>query len=142
MADWLVGLGDMEMAYVQARAGAFSDAEALRECGVPCSTFYDWPKERREYMRNLALERKRDIATQALQVLEENAVAAAQMKAKGLKSRKETVAQAAASDILDRVLGKATLRVKQDVKVDAVIELGWPDEGGIAPVTQDPEGGA
>ncbi len=38
VADWLVGLGDMEMAYVQARAGAFTDAEALRECGVPRST--------------------------------------------------------------------------------------------------------
>ena len=73
MAGGLAGLGDMEMAYVQARAGTFTDAEALRECGVPRSTFYDWPKERREYMRNLALERKRDIATQVFQVLEESA---------------------------------------------------------------------
>ena len=142
MADWLVGLGDMEMAYVQARAGAFTDAEALRECGVPRSTFYDWPKERREYMRNLALERKRDIATQVFQVLEENATAAAEVKAKGLKSRKEHIAQAAADSILDRVLGKPTMRVKQHITGDRVIRLEWPDEGGIPPTTQDPEGGA
>ena len=34
MAVGPAGLGDMEMAYVQARAGAFTDAEALR--GVVC----------------------------------------------------------------------------------------------------------
>ena len=100
----------MEMAYVQARVSAFTDAEALRESGVARSTFYDWPKERREYLRSLALGRRRDIAVRAQEVLEENAVAAAQVKVKGLKSRRENIAQAAAGDILDRVLGKATQR--------------------------------
>ena len=94
---------------------------------MPRSTFYDWPKERREYLRNLALERKWDIATQALQVLEENAVAAAQMKAKGLKSRKEHIAQRAASDILERVLGKPTRRVHQTSESYRIVEVTMPD---------------
>lgn len=56
----------MEMAYVQALVSALTDAEALRESGVARSTFYDWPKERREHLRSLALERRWDIAVRAL----------------------------------------------------------------------------
>jgi len=108
--DALDQLVDIELAYVEARTTALTDAEALRACGLASSTFYSWSKERRERLNGLAQQRKRDTVTQVLDILEKSATEAAQVKAKGLKSRKENIAQAAASDILDRVLGRPTQR--------------------------------
>lgn len=45
-----------------------------------------------------------------------------------------------AEELLARHLGMFVER--HEIKTKEVIELEWPDEGGISPTTRDPEGGA
>jgi len=135
-------LTDRERAYVVARARVLDVAEAVGLAGISRTTYYKWSKKRRAYLDGLARDYKCNAAARAIEILEENAEEAARVKTKGLKSRRENIQQAAASDILDRILGKAMQRVKQDIKADVVTTLEWPDEGGIAPTTQDPEDSA
>ena len=106
----MAGLSDMELGYVKARAEVSNDTEARRRCGLPTSTFYTWPEERRQQLLEIAQEYKRDAVARALQILEDSVAEAARVKTKGLKSRKEHIAQAAADSVLDRIMGKATQR--------------------------------
>ena len=110
MALALQGMNGKEMSYVRARAGADSEAEALRGAGIPRRTFYHWPEERRRELLEVAQEYKRNAVARALQILEDSVADAAEVKVKGLKSRKDHIAQAAADSILDRMMGKPTQR--------------------------------
>ena len=141
----LADLTDRELAYVKCRADTVSEAEALRKAGIVRRTFYRWPEERRKQLLEIAQKFKRSVAAHALQMLEDSLTEAAEVKLKGLRSRKEHIAQAAADSILDRVLGKPTQRVKQEIIADQVIELVGPDEyepkRESSPVTPDTEAG-
>ena len=122
------GLDERELAYVEARTRTTKDAPAFRQAGVPERTFYTWPRERRHYLNGLAVAWKRYTVGQVLGILEENATEAARVKAKGLKSRREDIAQQAADSILDRVLGKPTVRVKQRTEGYQIARIVMPDE--------------
>jgi len=120
----LAGLSDMELGYVKARAEVSNDTEARRRCGLPTSTFYTWPEERRQQLLEIAQGYKRDAVARALQILEDSLTEAAELKAKGLKSRKEHIAQAAADSILDRVLGRAKQPVEHGGELNVNVTYG------------------
>lgn len=94
------------MAYVMERAQVRKDKEAYEAAGIPKSTFFTW--EDREQLNLLAQRVKREFKLRALRHLEDAAERAAEVKVRGLDSRKESIAQATATEILDRIIGKPT----------------------------------
>lgn len=103
----LDSLTDQRLDYVLARSRVNSDSHALRDAGISRSTFYGWTLEEREHLNELAQRVKREAALRAMMVIQEAAEAAAQVKVGGLKSKNEHIKQDAATEILDRIVGKA-----------------------------------
>lgn len=101
-------LEDKRLAYVMARSRVNSDAQGYSEAGIHKNTFYSWPAEERERLNDLAQRFKRETATRALMILQDATEQAAKVKAEGLKSRDERIKQGAATEILDRMVGKPT----------------------------------
>ena len=114
-----------EAAYVMERAKVRTDRAAIEAAGVPRSTFYRWPEEQRDYLRGLAEEWQKDVRVQALYTLESAAQEAAQVKVDGLHSRKDNIRQDAASEVLDRVLGKPTQHIAQEVSGQIQVVKGY-----------------
>lgn len=84
--------------------------DAAEAVGIEPNTVYKWGDHvdaAVSFMRNNA-------AVAALGIIETNATKAAMIKAKGLDSDSEKVRQDAATEILDRNLGKATQRSEVD----------------------------
>jgi hypothetical protein len=105
---------DLERAYVLERSRVMTDKDGYTKAGMSKSTFYAWPTERREYLNALARRLNTEVALQVMMELQEAAIEAAQVKKKGLKSRNEYVQQNAASEIMDRIVGKPTQRIDQN----------------------------
>ena len=114
-------LEDKRLAYVMARSRVNSDAQGYNEAGIHKNTFYSWPAEEREKLNDLAQRFKRETATRALMVLQDAAEEAAKVKVSGLKSRDERVKQSAATEIIDRTIGKSEQPVKGDFNI--VVEI-------------------
>jgi len=102
----LDGLEDAKLDYVWERSRARSDAEAIRKSGISRSTFYSWSKEERARLNGYAQELRRRRKLVAELYLQEAVEEAAKVKVAGLKSRKEHIRQAVATEILDRTVGK------------------------------------
>lgn len=100
-------LTDQRLDYVLARSRVNTDSHAIREAGMSRSTFYAWSLEEREHLNELAQRVKREAALRAMMVIQDAAEAAAQVKVSGLRSKNEHVKQDAATEILDRTVGKA-----------------------------------
>jgi N-methylhydantoinase B/oxoprolinase/acetone carboxylase alpha subunit len=100
-----------------ARSRVNSDRQGFIEAGIAKATFYTWPAEERERLNNLAQQFKRETATRALIVLQDAAEEAAKVKVSGLKSRDERVKQAAATEIIDRTIGKTEQPVSGEVNI-------------------------
>lgn len=87
--------------------GEFSTkAEAAEAIGISASTVYHWPKVVEEAVRLLQL----DLLAGAREELRAAVSRAALVKTGALDEEDARLRQAAASEILDRVLGKATPR--------------------------------
>lgn len=105
-------LEDDRLDYVIARSKSRTDADGYRDAGIAKSSFYSWPAEERDYLNALAQRVKRESALRALMMIQDAAEEAARVKVDGLKSRKEHIKQATATEILDRVVGKAATKVE------------------------------
>lgn len=103
-------LEPLKAQWVYARATVRTDKEAYRAIGVSHSAFYKWPEKERAELREMAGRLKADVQLRVMQMLEDAAEDAAQVKVAGLKSRHDSIKQSVASEILDRVLGKAIQR--------------------------------
>ena len=99
-------LEDQRLDYVRARSLVNSDAQGYKDAGIAKALFYRWPPEERERLNELAQQLKRATVARALMALQDAAEEAARVKIAGLKSRDERVKQAAATEILDRNIGK------------------------------------
>lgn len=99
-------LEDRRLDYVQARSKSNSDAEAYREAGISKTIFYSWPAEEREKLNAIAQRMKRETVARAWMAIQDAAADAARVKVEGLRSRDERIRQSAATDILDRNMGK------------------------------------
>lgn len=103
-------LEPLKAQWVYARATVRSDKAAYESIGVSRSAFYKWPESERDALRDMAQRLKADVQLRIMQMLEDAAADAAAVKVAGLTSRNESVRQGAASEILDRILGKPTQR--------------------------------
>jgi hypothetical protein len=115
-------LEDKRLAYVMARSRVNSDAQGYSEAGIHKNTFYSWPAQEREKLNDIAQRFKRETATRALMVLQDAAEAAAKVKVDGLKSRDERVKQAAATEIIDRTIGKSEQPVSGDIRISVSLK--------------------
>ena len=95
-----------KLSYVLERAETNSATDACKNAGISRPLYYKWGKEQRDYLDGLALELKLEVALGAKLVLRAAVKDAAEVKVKGLKSLKDNVKQSAATEILDRMLGK------------------------------------
>lgn len=80
--------------------------DASEAIGISPNTAYNWPstvKDAAEFMSN-------NIALATMGIVQANATKAAMIKAAGLDSSNEKIRQDSATEVLDRVLGKATQR--------------------------------
>lgn len=118
-------LEDAKLDYVYERSKTRTDAEGIRAAGVSRSTFYKWAD--REKLNELAQELKRRRKMLAELVIEEAAEKAARVKVEGLESRKEHIKQDAASEILDRTIGKPSQHLEHTGKdgQEIIINLSW-----------------
>ena len=101
-------LEDRRLDYVLARSRVTSDKQAYEGVGLHKSVFYSWSTEEREKLNDLAQRVKRATAIIAIRTLQEAAEEAAKVKVGGLRSKNEHIKQDAASEILDRTVGKST----------------------------------
>lgn len=97
---------------VYALASGDALIEALKKIGRSKSWFYALPSEEQKRLFEIAAELKAAPLIQAKTILDDAVVEAAQVKVGGLKNRDPRIQQPAASDILDRTLGKATSPVQ------------------------------
>ena len=112
---------DRQLDYVLARAEVSTDKDGYTDAGIHKTTFYEWSKETREYLNGLARELKLEVALKAKLVLRAATKEAAEVKVKGLTNRDERIKQGAATEILDRMLGKPVQ--KQETKTDEKVEI-------------------
>lgn len=110
LQDVLETLSDREIDFVFARSNAKTDTDARSDAGISNGLWYSWPEERRQYLIEVANQLRVNTKFKAQRILQEAAEEAAKLKVAGMKSRKENIAQAAATEILDRGLGKPTQR--------------------------------
>ena len=115
-------LEDARLSYVTARSRVNSDRQGFLEAGIAKATFYTWPAAEREKLNALAQRFKRETAERALMILQDAAALAAEVKVSGLKSRDERVKQAAATEIIDRTIGKTDQPISGEVNIVVTIK--------------------
>jgi hypothetical protein len=93
-----------QMRYVVAMQNCKSKKDAAEELGIPVGTIYNWPEYVNEAVELLA----RDIVEFARQLRRKALAEAVAVQIKGLESDDERVRQAAAKEIFEAELGKAT----------------------------------
>lgn len=93
--------------YVIARSEGLSVEGALKRIGRSKGWFYGLGEEERKRLDDMANELHYEIAISAMMLLSENVLEAVRVKVKGLRSGNERIRQQVATEIIDRVLGKA-----------------------------------
>ena len=115
-----------QLRYLQERVLCRTDAEAARNCGISPNTVYTWnEKTPIQEAVNLLLD---DGLQVSLDIMRRNLAKAARVKVGGLDSKKETVRQGAATEILDRFHGRP--KQQSDINVSGgplTINLTWGD---------------
>jgi hypothetical protein len=110
MTDWnsaLEEFDEREIDYIFARSDTNSDNAALEKTGLS----YGWIRKRdKDKLNELARQLRIDTSFRAKRILKDAVEEAAKIKTGALKHRDERIRQAAATEILDRELGKPTQR--------------------------------
>ena len=113
-------LDGREIDYIKARANNKSNRQAL----IAANLSQGWLQNRdaNELLRR-AMLLKADVTYKAQLLLEASVEEAARVKTAGLKVRDEHIKQAAASEILDRMMGKPTQRTELTGKDGEAIKV-------------------
>jgi hypothetical protein len=121
--NWRDELQPEQIRYVLKRVETRSDREAYQAERIPPSTFYGWDREKLE---NIVKELIANPKLAAIEVLKAGVQKAATIKVSGLDSRNERVRQDAATEILDRVVGKPTQPVTQSGEMNIkIVRVGF-----------------
>lgn len=107
--------------------------EASDKMGRNRKWYYDLPQEERAELEALADDLHKNTVIHAFMILQQAAVEAAQVKTKGLQERDPRVRQAAATDILDRTVGKA----EEKLDITASVNLVWQPHKSTGSNSQD-----
>ena len=116
-----------KLSYVLERAETNSATDACKNAGISRPLYYKWGKEERDYLDGLALELKRETGLRAKLILSGATKEAAEVKVKGLTNRDERIKQSAATEILDRMLGKPVQKQEMDIVQTGQVTLYLPN---------------
>jgi 5-hydroxyisourate hydrolase-like protein (transthyretin family) len=111
--------------YIVARAHNVMIERALEEADLSKSWYYTMEIADRDYMESLSMDLKYETSLLAMYKLADASYAAAKVKVEGLKSTSEKIKQAAATEILDRTIGKPGSNVNVHSHVDIAFDLPW-----------------
>ena len=103
LSELLAQLSTDQIRFIVARQEFPSDKEAAESVGIKPDTVYRWPDIVKDTVKLMAA----DGLLTAAEVLKRSVAKAALVKAAGLDTNDDRLRQAVASDILDRVMGKA-----------------------------------
>lgn len=121
--DELKKLNRNRFDYVLVRSRTRSITEALEEIRLSYGWWTGFSKEERDELEALADELHKEKRMQAEMMLMQSLVDAVKVKVDGLKSKDRNIQQGAATEIMDRVLGKATQPTDNKVTVSGVIRI-------------------
>lgn len=112
-----------QLAFLAERVLCRTDKEAAKNLGFGYSTVLSWPQkaiinEAVDLVLADSLEVARDL-------LKRNLIRAAKVKVTGLDSKKTAERQAAATEILDRLMGKPTQSVSATVNANVTVVKGY-----------------
>lgn len=107
--------------YVLARSRLSSVTAALDEIGLSSGWFYKFTEAERDELETLAEELHYEEAIQARMILAQAVNDAAAIKVAALQSKDRRLQQDAATEILDRVLGKALQPTDITSKGDKIV---------------------
>ena len=130
-----------QITFLAERVLCRTDKEAARNLGFGYSTVLSWPEKK---LINEAVDLiLADSLEAARDLLKKNLIKAAKVKVDGLSSKKPAIAQAAATEILDRHFGKPTQQNNVNVTGGPlVVNLTWGDTeqelGGVDSATSQP----
>lgn len=113
-------LDSREVDYVQARANAQSDSEALRTCGFSRGWLNSHDKDD---LNERAMNFKTDNVLKAQIILDQAVEEAARIKVEGMRSRNEHIKQGASTEIMDRRMGKPKQAVEHSGEVKETISI-------------------
>lgn len=109
-----------QIRWVVARLSAKTDAAAAKKAGVHPSSVSRW--ENKIVLDQAVLEMLMEPAAAAMEILQVAVVEAAQIKVDGLSSKSAIMKQNVASEILDRVTGKAIQPISGSINVDIEVD--------------------
>ncbi len=112
---------------VYALAAGNSLTDALKKAGRSKTWFYELPGEEQARLSEIAAALKAAPLVQAKSILDDAVVEAAKVKVGGLTNRDPRIQQPAATEILDRTIGKAPTTVDVNLKQGAPFEIRWSD---------------
>lgn len=119
-----------KLKFASARVLEKDDKSAAIAIGISPQTAYNWPAEDKEVIRYIVANYTTDATSSAVALLKQHLLDAAIIKVSALKSLDEKEKQAAATEILDRMLGRSRQAI--DVKTNQPTikaYVGWsPDE--------------
>jgi hypothetical protein len=109
-----------ERRYVFARALTTNDKEAYEEIGVS----YNWLKGHdKDKLNGIAAELVKDVGFQIMQLIKSHGVKAAKEIIKELDDRDVHVRSSAATQIIDRIIGKPTQSVDQKTEQSGELKV-------------------
>lgn len=111
LQELLDSLDDVDLAYVTARSNSKSDGQAYEAAGVSKSAWFRKDEEDRDRLNDIAAKIRRQRTVMAMRKMDEAAEKAAEVIVAQLDSKDERVRQKAATEILDRTIGKPTQNV-------------------------------
>lgn len=121
LAEILSELSSVQLRFVVARVETRSDPEACKAINLSYHTVKNWPEKQliNEAVRLMV----HDGVITALEIRRRNLAKAMAVKAQGLESVDEKIRQAAATEIIEWELGKATQR--NESKLAGEVNLIW-----------------
>lgn len=117
-------LTPQQLRFVAERPHCNSDREAAKACGIPITTVAGWPNKVHKAVKLMAS----DGVIVSREILRKSLPLAATVKAAGLRTADDKIRQAAATEILDRFLGKASQSIDLSGDVGVTVAVLNDDE--------------
>lgn len=111
--------------FIVALAISKTKGEAAIRIRMSPQWFSSFPGDVQLMVMDLAEELRLEPLLLAKTIISEGVVMAAMVKMRGLSARRENDRQRAATEILDRNLGKSNQQITKDVRIEIVSNLAW-----------------
>lgn len=128
LIDLVSRLSVSQLQFVAARLGARNDRDAATKIGLSANTVYAWPKADKAVIGEVQQLMHSEAAVVAAAYLQRHVLDAAMLKVAAMQRSDDVqaddagrMAQAAATEILDRVLGKPRQQVEVSGDGDAFV---------------------